>query len=226
MLTCPKCGVDSPNDAFRHCPNCGARLARKTVESSKHSPSTWVIVSAFAVIGCISFVLLGALIVSNIMPQGLSSASSSPNRRATTSANANSVAIPTERSPESNPTESTVAEERRRQTATIFTSSVGINAGHVWRIPFEVDNAQGGHLVGSFTADGGGNNDIECFVISESEYQNFKNDNQYRVFYESGRVTTADVDIRLRPGRYFLIFSNRWALLAAKTVEGNIVLEQ
>lgn len=187
-------------------------MTAKAAASPKHSLDMWVIVSAFAAIGCFALVMLGVFIAGNMRLESSSSVSSVANRYANT---ANAAVLPNERPPEANPT-----------TDDVFTSSLGINAGQFWRIPFTVANPQGGRLVGSFTADGGGNDDIECFVINESEYLNFKNNNQYRVFYESGRVTTSEIDLRLRPGRYFLIFSNRWAVFTAKTVAGNIILEQ
>lgn len=107
----------------------------------------------------------------------------------------------------------------------LLNGSVGINAGHIWSMPFRV-TANDGTVEGSFRAQGGGNNDIYCAVVSELEFENLRNGNDYRVYYETGRVTVAEINLRLPRGNFRLVLSNAHSLLTAKTVYGQIDLIQ
>ncbi|MGD1025354.1 MAG: hypothetical protein ABR880_21420 [Candidatus Sulfotelmatobacter sp.] len=84
----------------------------------------------------------------------------------------------------------------------------------------------GGHDVkvqGNFTATGGVGNDIECFLLNEEQFTNWKNRHATPTFYNSGKVTVADIQASLPdgPGTYYLVFNNNFSLLTAKAVEFN-----
>lgn len=108
----------------------------------------------------------------------------------------------------------------------LLNGSVGINAGHFWSMPFRITANSGGIVEGSFRAQGGNRNDIYCAVVSELEFENLRNGNDYRVYYESGRVTVAELNVRLPRGDFRLVLSNAHSLLTAKTVYGQIDLIQ
>lgn len=81
----------------------------------------------------------------------------------------------------------------------------------------------GGNVRGNFQAFGG-KNDIEVAVFDENGFINFQNGNRAsRVYYYSGGyVTVADMNQYLPPGRYYLVFNNRDALLTDKVVTAKI----
>jgi ABC-type oligopeptide transport system substrate-binding subunit len=81
-------------------------------------------------------------------------------------------------------------------------------------------------LHGTFTASGGLGNTIEAFVFSESDYVNWQNRHEVNPFYGSGKVTMGTIDANLPPGAgsYYLVFNNKFSVLAPKTVRVNAEL--
>lgn len=71
-------------------------------------------------------------------------------------------------------------------------------------------------LSGDFRAEGGSGNDIQVLVMDEDNYINWKNGHEARVYYDSGKITIGKIDLTLAPGKYYLVFSNRFALLFGK----------
>jgi len=75
------------------------------------------------------------------------------------------------------------------------------------------------HVVGRFIARGPYGADIEALIMSEEEFPNWDNGHQAKVLYSTnGPKTTDRFDVRLVPGDYVLIFSNRAALLFTRYV--------
>jgi len=106
-----------------------------------------------------------------------------------------------------------------QQDQRIMQGSIALNAGYYWMIPFSVtDDAT---VQGRFSVQGG-SNDIYAYIVDEDGLTNFKNNNQFLVFYESGKVTVANVSTRLVPGFYYFLFSNKHAVWYSKTVTGTI----
>lgn len=78
---------------------------------------------------------------------------------------------------------------------------------------------------GRLTARGGTGNDIEVFVMSDADLINWKNGHSANTFYNSGRVTVADVKVALPgPGTYAVVVSNTFSGMTPKTVEGRLTL--
>ena len=80
-------------------------------------------------------------------------------------------------------------------------------------------------LEGTFTASGA-NNDIEVLLLNEQQFSNWQNRHDFKPAYESGRVT-ADrlrIDLPNEPGKYFLIFSNRFSIFSNKGVVADLKL--
>jgi hypothetical protein len=77
---------------------------------------------------------------------------------------------------------------------------------------------------GTFSATGG-NNDIEVFVLEESQYLNWQNGLKFAATYISGRVTSAKLKIQLpETGTYHVVFSNRFSYITNKAVVADVKL--
>ena len=81
-------------------------------------------------------------------------------------------------------------------------------------------------VFGRFRAQGGSGNDIRVFVIDEDEFENFRNGRDVRSYYSSGQVSSGQIDLRLRFGRYEIIFDNRIPPYSNKNITANIQLEE
>lgn len=81
-------------------------------------------------------------------------------------------------------------------------------------------------LKGSFIASGGVGNTIEAFIFSETDYVNWQNRHASTPFYSSGRVTMGAIDLELPvgAGSYYLVFNNKFSVLAPKTVRVDAAL--
>lgn len=86
---------------------------------------------------------------------------------------------------------------------------------------FSTDGNQG--IYGDFSVEGG-RNDIECYVLDETGFINFKNKNDFRSYFRSGNVTVEKLSGRFPQGNYYLVFKNP-AWFDNKTVTANIWLE-
>ncbi len=74
-------------------------------------------------------------------------------------------------------------------------------------------------ISGSFNVSGGSGNDIAAVIASESEYTNWINGHQARVYYGTqGKKTTDSFDVRLGPGTYYFAISNKFSVFSDKHV--------
>jgi hypothetical protein len=74
-------------------------------------------------------------------------------------------------------------------------------------------------ITGTFSASGGGGNDIAAAIADETSYTNWINGHHAQVFWSTqGRETTGKFEVRLAPGTYYLAFSNRFSMFADKQV--------
>lgn len=103
---------------------------------------------------------------------------------------------------------------------TIASGSVSIPAGQVSYYKFEIKpEFQDVDVKGNFTASGGSGNDIYTFIASESDVINWKNGHKYQVFWQTdGQQTTGNFDVKLQPGAYYLVLSNRFSVESDKQV--------
>ena len=93
--------------------------------------------------------------------------------------------------------------------------AISVAAGSYY--PFTYTFTETGRAWGKFEATGG-KNDIECYILDENGFKNFKNNNQFRYLYFSGRVTVETFDLTLTKGTYYLVFSNKWSVMTPKAV--------
>ena len=74
-------------------------------------------------------------------------------------------------------------------------------------------------VTGNFNASGGSGNDIAAVIADEMNYTNWINGHQSQVFWSTqGKETTGSFELRLKPGLYYLAFSNKFSAFTDKQV--------
>jgi len=77
-------------------------------------------------------------------------------------------------------------------------------------------------LDGHFSATGGMGNDVEVYVLDEDGFVNSQNGHSAATYYNSGKVTQANITATLPgPGTYYLFFNNKFSLMTPKAVVAN-----
>ncbi len=104
----------------------------------------------------------------------------------------------------------------------LLNGSVTIGAGKRYSVQFHTDSPA--RVTGWFRAEGGGGNDIECYILDEIQYENFQNGHSTPTYYNSRRVTVQRLNAQIPPGRYYLVFNNSYSLITPKAVSANISL--
>jgi hypothetical protein len=206
-LFCPKCGTETPDDS-QFCRKCGqglgvvasatgtaAAVAPARVPETK--PQRKLVRTPFAIAGVLLllFVIYGY--------------------NASQRANPNPAATPIERL------------TKQQHTTTLANPALAVNALNFAYFKLAVPAGATSVLVhGNFTASGGLGNDVEVFLMSESDFVNWQNRHDAKTFYNSGKVTVGTINANLPAdaGTYYLVFSNRFGLLAQKTVRVDAAL--
>jgi hypothetical protein len=116
------------------------------------------------------------------------------------------------------------------KSQTIVNGAIQIEAGKSasYRLDVLPDMLQAS-IKGSFTASGGSGNDVQVAIGDEMNITNWMNGHQASVLWETpGQLTTGAFDVKLQPGTYFLVISNRFSLLSDKsvTVEASLSYSQ
>lgn len=65
----------------------------------------------------------------------------------------------------------------------------------------------------------GGSRDVDVFLVDDSGLSNFKEGGEFGAYLNRSRTTGENIDVRLAPGRYYLIVSNRFSWLTGKSVQ-------
>jgi hypothetical protein len=110
---------------------------------------------------------------------------------------------------------------------TITNSTFSVKPLSSMYFPFPVPaTATNVSIDGHFTASGGLGNDIEVFVFNQDGFTNFQNHHQTNALYSSLRSTqgTFNVSLPSGAGTYYLVFSNNFSLLSAKSVQATGML--
>ena len=72
---------------------------------------------------------------------------------------------------------------------------------------------------GNFNASGGSGNDIQAVMADEENYTNWINGHQAQAFWTTqGKQTTGNIEATLKPGMYYLAFSNKFSAFTEKQV--------
>jgi len=85
--------------------------------------------------------------------------------------------------------------------------------------------SSGQHVFGHFKAEGVGRNNIRVFIVDEDGFANWRNGRIVRMFYDSGKVTVGKIDVRLKPGNYYLVFDNSFSGLSNKAITSDIQIQ-
>jgi len=85
-------------------------------------------------------------------------------------------------------------------------------------------DSKGGRVTGRFRATGGRGNDVEVYILDEDGYENWRNGHAVKTYYNSGRITVANIDVTLGKGKYILVFSNMFSAITPKAVEAKVKL--
>jgi len=103
-------------------------------------------------------------------------------------------------------------------TQKIVSGNVTLQAGAYAQYPISILPEMGNTRVsGTFNASGGNGNDIVGVIADESNFANWINGHQAQVFWQTaGRQTTGNFELTLRPGTYYLAFSNKFSTFTAK----------
>jgi hypothetical protein len=111
-------------------------------------------------------------------------------------------------------------------TSNIVNGLITVDAGGYNTYQFSVpDNAIGATISGSFLASGGSGNDIEVFVMSTTDFINWKNGHQSNVYYQSGKMTTQSISASLPSGSsLYLVYSNTFSTVTKKNVQTKVDL--
>jgi hypothetical protein len=90
--------------------------------------------------------------------------------------------------------------------------------------PFTVK--PGGEVRGTFSVAGSDDRSIDVFIMTADQYNAWNNYREAVTNYSSGRVTNGRINrTNLRPGSYYLVFSNSYDSRNSKTIEANIQVE-
>jgi hypothetical protein len=123
-------------------------------------------------------------------------------------------------SPENIPTSPGAASGER-----LVPNSFFVPARRYYSMRFNI-SAQGGmKVVGNFRASGGSGNDIEVIIVDEEGFKNFANKQGARTYYNSGKLSIGNINVRLQSGTYYIIFNNNFSLLSNKTIITEIALK-
>jgi hypothetical protein len=198
-MTCPKCKSEQP-DSAKFCSECATPLtgSGQTVVVKSKIP-TWlavVLVLALAFIG---------IAVWNMMRDNERLRA---NQRRT-------PPIVTYQTPQPQPRSVNLTNGAATVAATAYT----------WYKFVVPQNVSAVEVSGHFAATGGTGNDIDCYIIDEDGFANFKNGHPSQTYYNSGRVTQAKIETRnLSPGTYYIMLDNRFSLFTPKAVQLEVTL--
>jgi hypothetical protein len=109
--------------------------------------------------------------------------------------------------------------------STSFRRYVLINAEFVVRpsqfrsVRFHV-GSNGGDVVGRFRSD----TNIEVYIMDDDALDNWRNGARVNTYYSSGRLTVANINVRLGEGDYNLVFSNTYSTFSIKEVKAYVEL--
>ncbi|HEX6561968.1 MAG TPA: hypothetical protein VF016_08090 [Nitrososphaera sp.] len=116
---------------------------------------------------------------------------------------------------------------KSKHSIQLMSGNVAVNPGHYQSYQFNVPSgATNTKVTGTFYASGGSGNDIVVTILSQTDYINWQNGHSSSTNYNSGKVTTGNINTNLPDGEtYYLVFDNSFSIISAKNVSGNIQLE-
>lgn len=222
-MFCPECGNQNP-DTARFCMKCGYNYSQpiSSVNSSQilPSPNNSATKNAATPTSILSVLLLlgffGILAFAGFQIFALQQSSTNYDR--TSFGNfSNTSTQPNYSSQLDNP-----PQESEPQSHHIVNQAFSLKAGQFSSYKFTIPKSSGGGMVsGNFVASGG-SDDIFVVITNETGLTNIKSGNNFKAYYDSGKVTTEDINVSLAPGTYYIVFSNAHSMLTPKAVNADI----
>ena len=105
--------------------------------------------------------------------------------------------------------------------AVIVNTAFTVRAGDAKYWNFHV-GSDGANVVGRFRAEGGSGNDIKCLILDADSFENWRNGHRVRTYYNSEKITVANINVNLPQGEYVLVFDNTYSVLTNKAVTANV----
>ena len=103
----------------------------------------------------------------------------------------------------------------------IVNTAFTVKAGDAKYWNFQVGSA-GANVVGRFRAEGGSGNDIKCLILDADSFENWRNGHRVRTYYNSEKITVANINVNLLQGEYVLVVDNTYSVLTNKAVTANV----
>lgn len=92
---------------------------------------------------------------------------------------------------------------------------------------FAFDRDQGaGQIGGRISVQGPSNFDIQLWIVDYGNLENFINKQAFNTYLNTGRVRLKTFDVTLNPGRYYLIFDNRFSAINSKNIHAGVAVRQ
>ena len=107
------------------------------------------------------------------------------------------------------------------ERAVIVNTAFTVKAGDAKYWTFRV-GSDGANVVGRFRAEGGSGNDIKCLIVDADSFENWRNGHRVKTYYNSEKITVANININLPQGEYVLVFDNTFSGLSNKAVTANV----
>jgi hypothetical protein len=103
----------------------------------------------------------------------------------------------------------------------IVNTAFTVKAGDAKYWNFQVAS-EGTNVVGRFRAEGGSGNDIKCLILDADSFENWRNGHRVKTYYNSEKITVANISVSLPEGEYVLVFDNTFSGLSNKAVTANV----
>lgn len=102
-----------------------------------------------------------------------------------------------------------------------------VNARNYQVFEFSFDREQGvGQIGGRISVQGPANFDIQLWIVDYPNLENFVNRQAFDTYLNTGRVRLKTFDVTLDPGRYYLIFDNRFSAINDKDIRAGVAVRQ
>lgn len=105
--------------------------------------------------------------------------------------------------------------QQTQQTKLPIELAIDVKAGNIWSTPFVINQDEMPFKVGFEVAE---QRDIIIFLTDAVNYKKFLEGRKFLVNYQSDKVESGLIDIKLPRGQYFLVVSNKHASFWIKKV--------
>jgi hypothetical protein len=95
------------------------------------------------------------------------------------------------------------------------------------RVTVDPETMRNVQVSGRFNAVGGSDDGIEVFIFDQDNFTNWSNGHQSEYLFKSGLKTVGELNTALpsKAGTYYVVFSNKHAILFARTVSADVKLD-